>query len=139
MEQFDMHDDPRVRSYIDTAIFVEVQDLDDADHAFSRDMVKDFYEQFQDSVAVMEDGLRAADLPLLSAKGHFLKGSAAALGLWRIQDCCEKIQHLGSQMDETGTKHVPDRRVCLDRIAELLVAVKQIFDETKNAFKYIGY
>lgn len=47
------------------------------------------------------------DLEDLSALGHFLKGSSATLGLTKIKDCCEKIQHYGHRNDEGGS---PDNR-----------------------------
>lgn len=40
------------------------------------------------------------DLATLSAKGHFLKGSSAALGVVKVQESCEHIQHYGAKRDE---------------------------------------
>jgi osomolarity two-component system phosphorelay intermediate protein YPD1 len=39
----------------------------------------------------------------LSQLGHFLKGSSATLGLTKVKDACEKIQHYGVLKDETGS------------------------------------
>lgn len=36
------------------------------------------------------------DFESLNQLSHFLKGSAATLGLWRIRDGCEKIQNLSA-------------------------------------------
>jgi len=35
-------------------------------------------------------------LKTLSELGHFLKGSSATLGLTKVKDSCEKIQHYGA-------------------------------------------
>ncbi|VVT55666.1 uncharacterized protein SAPINGB_P004685 [Magnusiomyces paraingens] len=132
--------EPRVREYIDPATFEQIVGLDDDDDmSFTKSMLSSFYDQFQDSIKEMEQALAAKDLPGLSSSGHFLKGSSAALGLWRIQDCCEKIQHLGFQKDESGAVSIDNPQICLDRISELLILVKQIFTETKNAISYLGF
>jgi len=39
-------------------------------------------------------------LSKLSSLGHFLKGSSAALGIIKVQDSCEKMQHYGNLRDE---------------------------------------
>lgn len=64
----------------------------------------------------------AKDLEKLSQLGHFLKGSSATLGFTHVRDECEKIQHWGHGMDETGT-HKEEREKCLRFIkASLVVA-----------------
>ena len=65
------------------------------------------------------------DLPELSALGHFLKGSSATLGLTKIKDSCEKIQHFGAMKDETGATEVPDEDKCLSSIKKTLADVKR--------------
>lgn len=40
------------------------------------------------------------NLASLSSLGHYLKGSSAALGVTRVQESCEKIQHYGAMRDE---------------------------------------
>ena len=48
-------------------------------------------------------GLRAKkDLVELSSLGHFLKGSSAALGVFKVQSSCEKIQNFGQLRDDSG-------------------------------------
>lgn len=42
------------------------------------------------------------DLATLSARGHFLKGSSAALGFQRVQHSCEALQHFGKRLDAHG-------------------------------------
>ena len=46
------------------------------------------------------------DLENLLALAHFLKGSAATLGIYKVRDACEKIQHLAAGRDESGFEHI---------------------------------
>ena len=75
------------------------------------------------------------DLEELSSLGHFLKGSSATLGLVKIKDYCEKIQHYGQKKDEEGTADEPDEAKCLERIKGTLVAVKEEYAEVEKVLK----
>ncbi len=75
------------------------------------------------------------DLPELSALGHFLKGSSATLGLTKVKDSCEKIQHYGLQKDEHGTVDEDDKDLCLKRIKDTLVTVKVEYAEVEAVLK----
>jgi len=75
------------------------------------------------------------DLPELSSLGHFLKGSSATLGLTKVRDCCEKIQHIGQMKDEAGTTDEPDEAECLERIKETLAVVKEEYAEVEKVLK----
>ena len=78
---------------------------------------------------------KAGDLQTLSSLGHFLKGSSATLGLTKVKDSCEKIQHYGQKKDEAGTEDEPDEVKCLARIKETLVAVKEEYAEVEKVLK----
>ena len=71
----------------------------------------------------------------LSSLGHFLKGSSATLGLNKVKDSCEKIQHFGAHKDETGTKDEPDSTKCLQRIKDTLAVVKVEYAEVEKVLK----
>ena len=77
------------------------------------------------------------DLDKLSALGHFLKGSSATLGLTKVKDSCEKIQHYGARKDETGTIPQLDDAMSLRSISTTLKAVKEEYREVKKILK--GY
>lgn len=131
---------PQVTEFIDPETFEQVQDLDDDDtREFSRTMVDEFYAQAQDSFREMDGALAARDLRRLADIGHFLKGSAAALGLKKIKSYCEKIQHLGELKDETGLRPLNDPQLCLNKINVLLTAVKQVYIDTRVILKQLGY
>lgn len=60
----------------------------------------------------------------LSSLGHFLKGSSAALGIIKVQNSCEKMQHYGNLRDEeVGAALSEDE--ALKRIKSLLVDCKR--------------
>lgn len=67
------------------------------------------------------------DLEELSSLGHFLKGSSATLGFSHVKDECEKIQHYGHKMDETGTVPEPDDAKSLANIQASVLAAKKAF------------
>lgn len=75
------------------------------------------------------------DLPELSSLGHFLKGSSATLGLNKVKDACEKIQHFGALKDETGTTDVPDKEKCLASIKDTLVDVLKDYAAAEKVLK----
>ena len=75
------------------------------------------------------------DLSSLSSLGHFLKGSSATLGLTKVKDSCEKIQHWGAHKDETGDAELPDDDDCLRRIGSTLKVVKGEYTEAERILK----
>lgn len=74
------------------------------------------------------------DLHDLSAKGHYLKGSSATLGLIKIRDHCELIQRYGLHENLDGSEE-PNDDVCLKRIKEALKALRVDFAEIDRALK----
>lgn len=75
------------------------------------------------------------DLPQLSQLGHFLKGSSATLGLTKVKDHCEKIQHLGAQKDEEGNEDEPDKEKCLSKIKDRVKLAKRDFYDVEKVLK----
>lgn len=82
---------------------------------------------------------RKRDLQELKELGHFLKGSSATLGFTKVKDECEKIQHYGSHMDETGLVDEPDDKKCLDGIDTALQVAKREFVVVEHLMsRYFG-
>ena len=75
------------------------------------------------------------DLTQLSTLGHFLKGSSATLGLTKVKDSCEKLQHYGARKDETGTTDEPDDDVSLQRCKRTIQEAKDQFYLVKESLK----
>lgn len=72
------------------------------------------------------------DLDGLSRKGHFLKGSSAALGLQRVQHSCESMQHFGNRKNEKGDGPLLSEDEALTKCRVLLVRLRKEQAEAKE-------
>lgn len=75
------------------------------------------------------------DLAQLSSLGHFLKGSSATLGMTKVKDSCEKIQHFGANKSADGSKDVPDDDECLKNLKEIIAQAKKEFADVEKKLK----
>ena len=81
---------------------------------------------------------RAEELAKLSQLGHFLKGSAAALGVTHVQASCERLQHYGARRDEEEGVDLSNEKA-LEKIRPLLVQIKREYAEAERWLKdYYG-
>lgn len=64
-----------------------------------------------------------------------MKGSSATLGLTKVKDGCEKLQHFGAQKDESGTTEEPDKKKSIDRSKKTLSEVKQDYNEVAKILR----
>ncbi|KAF2768637.1 histidine containing phosphotransmitter protein, partial [Teratosphaeria nubilosa] len=122
---------------IDSTTFEQILEMDDDEdeREFSKSIVYDFFTQAESTFQKMDSNLEKKDLAQLSALGHFLKGSSATLGLTKVKDSCEKIQHFGAHKDETGTKDEPDDEICLKHCKTTIEQAKAEFKEAEAALK----
>ena len=148
---------PEFGDSIDTATFEQILEMDDdeEEREFSKSIVYDLFQQAESTFQKMDASVYVAatflssknlktnsatnseskDLAQLSALGHFLKGSSATLGLTKVKDSCEKIQHYGANKDETGTKDEPDDEVCLKALKVIIAQAKEEFKEAERALR----
>lgn len=77
------------------------------------------------------------DLDALSRKGHFLKGSSAALGLQRVQHLCEALQHFGKRRDARGEGPEVSEEEALARCRALLGRLKKNQKEAKDVSRTV--
>jgi HPt (histidine-containing phosphotransfer) domain-containing protein len=120
---------------IDTETFQQILDLDEEDsREFSRGMVWAYFAQAASTFDDMDKALEIEDLEKLSAQGHFLKGSSAALGVRKVQSSCEKIQHYGQLRDEEEKKDLT-REEGLEKIESLLGTVISEYGVAESALK----
>lgn len=129
-------------------------DDDEDEREFSKSIVYDFFTQAESTFEKMDSNLyvfdfaselslhrltvlcsEKKDLAQLSALGHFLKGSSATLGLTKVKDSCEKIQHFGAHKDESGSKEVKDDKKCLDNCKTTIEQAKKEFKEVEIALR----
>lgn len=75
------------------------------------------------------------DLAQLSSLGHFLKGSSATLGMTKVKDSCEKIQHLGAKKNADGTKDEPDEDKCLAQLKTIIKQAKAEFADVEKRLR----
>ncbi|KAL8885209.1 MAG: hypothetical protein Q9205_003777 [Flavoplaca limonia] len=122
---------------IDPLTFEQILEMDDdeEEREFSKSIVFGFFEQAEATFVKMDASLESKDVAQLSSLGHFLKGSSATLGLTKVKDACEKIQHFGAYKDETGTIEVPDKELCLERIKETMEPLKQDYAEAETILR----
>lgn len=110
-------------------------DEDESERDFSAGIVSNFFEQAQSTFDEMNTALSEKNLAELSSLGHFLKGSSAALGLTKIKNSCEKIQHLGSRRDETGTSEIiEDEDYLLNKIRSILEVLHADYEQIREYF-----
>ncbi|KAF2760556.1 histidine-phosphotransfer domain, HPT domain-containing protein [Pseudovirgaria hyperparasitica] len=115
---------------LDYATFEQILQMDDDEdeREFSREIVFDFFQQAESTFKNMDTALGERDLEELSSLGHFLKGSSATLGLTKVKDSCEKIQHIGSRKDETGSHDELDDDKSLEKLDGIIKQTKKDFE-----------
>ncbi|ORX44179.1 histidine-phosphotransfer domain, HPT domain-containing protein [Piromyces finnis] len=126
---------------IDMSIFGQIleMDEDENDRSFSRDLIINYYQQAIETFQKMDIALASSDLPSLSNLGHFLKGSSSSLGIVKVRQICEQIQHIGNLKEGNGTGEISPADA-LSRLPILVDGAKRTFIEAKdylNSFYHI--
>ncbi len=126
---------------VDWSIFNEILAMDEDEDSFSSNLFLNFCDQADSIFAKIDEALSRHDLTALNNLGHYIKGSAASLGLVKIQKSCEKIQNYGARRNldvfNTGGRENDDFYLRL--INETLQQVRNEFEETKLFLtKYLG-
>ncbi|KAF9359332.1 hypothetical protein BGX34_008428 [Mortierella sp. NVP85] len=127
------NDDDDDDSIIDHQTFDQLLEMDDEeDHEFSKSLVFNYFEQAEKTFGEMDEAMKTPpDFANLSRLGHFLKGSSAALGLIKVRESCEKLQHYGNRKDASGINPITNDEA-KDLIETLLVAMKAEYKEAKD-------
>lgn len=119
---------------IDMETFDQILDLDEDDtHEFSRGMAWAYFSQAASTFEEMDEAYTAKDLPKLSSLGHFLKGSSAALGVFKVQASCERVQHYGDKRDEEANRDLTAE----EALAKIEVTLKRVKVEYAAAEKWL--
>ncbi|KAJ3556498.1 hypothetical protein NP233_g11962 [Leucocoprinus birnbaumii] len=93
-------------------------------------MVEGFYDQAEETFQSMDGYLESKNLSELSEKGHFLKGSSAAIGITKVQRSCEEIQNYG-KLQGNDEKPISTAEA-LERLQKVLARVKGEYEEAKD-------
>jgi len=130
---------PGAEDSIDPATFEQIleMDEDEVDREFSKSIVFDFFGQADSTFAKMDKNLEDKEddyLKTLSELGHFLKGSSATLGLTKVKDSCEKIQHYGSLKDDAGTKDITEKDA-QEKLKKIIAQAKTEFKDVKEVLE----
>ncbi|CUM67132.1 uncharacterized protein PRCAT00004822001 [Priceomyces carsonii] len=80
-------------------VFSELVAMDEDEEGFSKSLFTTFVAQVEDTFKEFDENLKTQNLDKLSSLGHYLKGSAAALGLEKISSQCERIQNYGHKVN----------------------------------------
>lgn len=132
----DIMEIPGAKDKIDPATFEQILEMDDDEEErdFSKSIVYDFFSQAESTFDKMDVSLEEKNLQTLSELGHFLKGSSATLGLTKVQESCEKIQHYGHKKDETGTKDITEEEG-LTKLKDTIEQAKTEFHDVEKVLK----
>ncbi|KAK2459644.1 hypothetical protein APHAL10511_008289 [Amanita phalloides] len=117
---------------IDMETFIQIIELDEDDRDFSTGMVEAYFEQAIVTFKNMDSALEKKDLEKLSSLGHYLKGSSAALGVVKVQDSCEKIQHYGQCQDEKRNRLSDE-----EALAKIGLTLSQVKEEYAAAEEWL--
>ncbi|KAF9208916.1 hypothetical protein BGZ49_007122 [Haplosporangium sp. Z 27] len=119
---------------IDHTTFDQLLEMDDEDEQFSRSLVLNYFEQAEETFKALNKAMSQLEFPELTRLGHFLKGSSAALGLIKIRESCEKLQHYGNRKDAEGAETITDGEAEI-LIRALLDQMRQEYDEAKSCLE----
>ncbi|SPC64561.1 related to YPD1 - two-component phosphorelay intermediate [Ustilago sp. UG-2017b] len=122
-------------SIIDMDIFTQLLEMDDEDdREFSKSIVWNYFDQAETTFKEMDAALSTHDLTELSTLGHFLKGSSAAVGVIKVRDSCEHMQHYGKCHGEDGVSDL-SKEGALKKLTVTLRDVKVQYREAAKALK----
>lgn len=112
--------------------FEQILELDDdgESYDFAWEMAEAYFEQVETTFEEMAAAIADKDCKTLSSLGHFLKGSSATLGVTRVQNACESIQHYGD-LRENKTGKVLTPEVALSKIDIALKEAKEGYKEAE--------
>lgn len=119
--------------HIDQSAFEQILEMDEGDdeQTFSRSIIESFFEQAESTFKKMQQQLDRRDLDQLSNLGHFLKGSAATIGLSKVKESCEKIQNYGKHKDDSDAEVESTDDECLDKIRNTLKVLTEEYREAE--------
>lgn len=121
---------------VDWQVFSELIAMDEDEEGFSEGLFQTFVDQFEDTFKELDENMKEGNLEKISSLGHYLKGSAAALGLTKIAEQCERIQNYGHK-DNFDDFEVDEQKDGNDKwlafIKDALQKARVDFDASRKA------
>ena len=122
------------KDIIDIDVFEQLLEMDEEDdREFSKSLVWNYFEQAESTFEKMDAALAAQELKELSTLGHFLKGSSAAVGVTKVRNSCDTIQHYGNCQDADGMTKLSEAEA-FEKLKRTLEQVKEEYKEAKATF-----
>ena len=106
--------------YIDWAVFSQILEMDEDEmaHEFSRNLLRNYFDQAHQTFQNIESALAESDAAKLVQLALLLQGSSAALGFTSVTVLCEVISALGAEAR-------------VDEIRELYFQMRQSYTDTR--------
>lgn len=118
---------------VEWSVFSELVAMDEDEEEFSKGLCQTFVNQFKDTAKEIDENLKSKNLEKLSSLGHYLKGSAAALGLKAISSQCERIQNYGHRVNFDN--HKPEKSIDEDSDDFWINLIQDAVDKAKSGFE----
>lgn len=118
---------------VEWSVFSELVAMDEDEEEFSKGLFQTFVNQFKETAQEIDDNLKSKNLEKLSSLGHYLKGSAAALGLKSISTQCERIQNYGHRVNFDNFK--PEKDVDEETDEFWITLIQDAVNKAKSGFE----
>lgn len=144
---------------VDMNTFNQIAEIDDSGNSsFCISLYFDFFGQAEDTFKSMRSALYASqidsyiarrlrqmtltrnhrdiqDYDRLSSLAHYIKGSSATVGLFKIHDGCERIERFSKQRDGSTVVSPQDAQQSTSQIRDVLVALQEHNKRAEHALR----
>ncbi|KAJ6444931.1 hpt domain-containing protein [Purpureocillium lavendulum] len=122
---------------VDMNTFNQIAEIDDSGNSsFCISLYFDFFGQAEDTFKSMRSALDIQDFARLSSLAHYIKGSSATVGLFKIHDGCERIERFSKQRDGgVGALQQQDPQQSSSQIRDVLAALQEHNKRAEGALR----
>ncbi|UNI16787.1 Phosphorelay intermediate protein [Purpureocillium takamizusanense] len=130
---------PLLKDEVDMTTFNQIAEIDDSGNSsFCISLYFDFFGQAEDTFKSMRSALDVQDYDRLSSLAHYIKGSSATVGLFKIHDGCERIERFSKQRVGGGAVTSPQdaqQQQSTRQIRDVLAALQEHNKRAEGAFR----
>lgn len=120
---------------IEWLVFSELVAMDEDEEDFSKGLFRTFVDQFEETFSEFDENVQSQNLEKLSSLGHYLKGSAAALGLTTISEQCERIQNYGHKIDFDSDDKTEEKDILKELNSYWISLIEDAMEKAKDGFQ----